>query len=97
MALRIELHPQAEFEFWEAVDWYDEQSEGLGRTFARAFEEVVVAISQRPMSFPLEYNRKRKAVVQRFPYIVIFEIYTDYILILSVFHTKRDPSEWQER
>lgn len=97
MVLRIELFPLAEVEFWEAVDWYDEQSKDLGKAFARAFEQTVADISQRPKSFPLEYGRKRKAIVQRFPYVVIFEIYTEYILILSVFHTKRDPSVWQER
>ncbi len=40
MVLRIELFPLAEVEFWEAVDWYDEQSKDLGKAFARAFEQI---------------------------------------------------------
>jgi len=97
MAYRIELHPAAETEFWEAVDWYDEQSANLGKAFANSFEQTVNAISQRPLSFPLEYGQKRKAVVPRFPYLVFFEIHSDSIRVLSVFHTKRNPVEWQER
>jgi toxin ParE1/3/4 len=97
MAHPIELFPIAEVEFLEAVDWYDEQSEGLGKVFARAFDQVVTAISQRPLSFPLEYGNKRKAVMQKFPYVIFFEIYPDIVLILSVFHTKRNPKEWQKR
>jgi len=97
MAYQIELHPAAEVEFWEAVDWYDEQSANLGKAFARAFEQVMNAISQRPLSFPLEYGQKRKAVVPRFPYLVFFEIHSDNIRVLSVFHTKRNPLEWQKR
>lgn len=97
MAYRIELHPAAEVEIWEAVDWYDGQRDGLGKVFARALEQIVAAIAERPLSFPLEYRQKRKAVVQRFPYVLFFEIHSDYILILSVFHSKRNPSEWQER
>lgn len=31
MAYRIELHPVAEVELWEAIDWYNAQKENLGK------------------------------------------------------------------
>lgn len=97
MALQIELHPIAEVEFWEAVDWYDDQKEGLGKLFARVFEKTVHAISERPAMFPIEYGQKRKAVVQKFPYIIIFEIRDDAVSILAVFHASRNPDDWKVR
>ena len=97
MALPIELHPIAEVEFWEAVDWYDDQKEGLGKLFARAFDQIVQSIAEHPAAFPVEFGNKRKAVVRKFQYIVIFEIHDDRVLVLAVFHTSRNPTDWKSR
>lgn len=91
MPYKIDFHPIAEVEFWEAVDWYDEQKENLGKDFARVFEHLIATIAYAPFQFPIEYGTKRRAVMQKFPYIIFFEVYAESILILSVFHTKREP------
>jgi toxin ParE1/3/4 len=39
----------------------------------------------------------RKAVVSGFPYCVYYREVEGSVVILSVFHTSRDPKEWQER
>lgn len=39
----------------------------------------------------------RRAVVQRFPYSVFYRIEAAQIVVIAVFHTKRDPKNWQER
>jgi len=97
MAYEIRLHPVAEVEIWEAVDWYDEQQPDLGKAFARELEVMVTAIRSSPFQFPEVAIHKRKAVLQRFPYMVIFEVDPEVIYILAVFHTSRDPAEWKER
>lgn len=38
-----------------------------------------------------------KAVFNRFPFVVIFEIHPEVIFILAVFHTSRNPGVWQQR
>ncbi len=42
MDYKIELHPMAEVELWEAIDWYDNQKENLGKSFARAIQNTVL-------------------------------------------------------
>jgi len=42
-------------------------------------------------------GRIRQAVVRRFPYVVLFVEYSDYVEVLAVFHTSRDPKQWQGR
>jgi len=39
----------------------------------------------------------RKAVVTRFPYIVLYREEAGEVLVISVFHTSRDPAVWQAR
>jgi toxin ParE1/3/4 len=94
---QIDLHPLAEVEFWEAVDWYDEQSNQLGKSFAKSFDEIISQISKRPKLFPIILAKKRKATLVGFPYSVFYEIYADNIVIIAVFHNSRNPTHWQER
>ena len=47
--------------------------------------------------FPFVLRNARKAVVRRFPYTVYYEIGEREIVILAVFHAKRNPEHWQKR
>ena len=97
MAYSIELHPLAEVELWEAVDWYDEQKEGLGKEFARTLQSTIQTIQTNPQQFSKVLGSKHKAVLRRFPCVIIFEIVDSIVHILAIFHTRRDPQEWVER
>ena len=97
MAQTIELHPQAEVEFWETVDWYDASKTGLGKEFARVFEQMVEAISKKPRQFPIVFGRKRQAKMSRFPYSIFFGEKPNFILIVAVFHHRRNPELWERR
>ncbi|MBI5916624.1 MAG: type II toxin-antitoxin system RelE/ParE family toxin [Bacteroidetes bacterium] len=97
MAYNIELHEIAEEELWEAVDWYDAQKEKLGREFAKELQEVVRLLKDNPQQFPKAFKDKRKAVLRRFPYVIIFEIHGNTVNVLTIFHTSRNPKIWRER
>lgn len=43
------------------------------------------------------YYDVRKAVVKQFPFVVIYQEDPGEVVVISVFHTARDPSEWQSR
>lgn len=97
MTFNLELHELAEEELWEAVDYYDENRHRLGREFARELQTVMKNVREHPARFPKVKNELRKAVLNRFPYIIIFEIQSDTVFVLSIFHTSRNPKVWQER
>ena len=97
MAYSIELHPLAEVELWEAVDWYDAQKPDLGKAFARAIQNTVLAIGENPERFPFIHAKKQKAVIIGYPFVVIFEVGANSIFVLTIFHTSRDPKNWKER
>jgi toxin ParE1/3/4 len=39
----------------------------------------------------------RKAVVRRFPYCIYYREEEAGVRVLAVFHTSRDPAEWERR
>jgi plasmid stabilization system protein ParE len=82
---------EARVEFDAAVDWYEERRAGLGARFALAVEAAVERIAKNPKMHAVVLEDARKAVVRGFPYCVYYREEGDKVVILSVFHTSRDP------
>ena len=87
----------ARAEFDEAVDWYEDQKECLGAEFVAQVDEVFGLIAVLPKVHPIVYRDVRRAVVKKFPYVVHYLVEDQRLLIVSVFHTSRDPSIWKAR
>ena len=97
MRRRLIIRPEAEAEMAEAFDWYEEHVPGLGHEFLRAVEAVFNAIVRQPKQFAMVHRSARRALVRRFPYEVVFVDDDARVVVLSVFHAKRNPKRWQER
>lgn len=99
MKYPIEFRPAARQEFDEAADWYETQVPGLRVTFVHAVDEVLLRISTSPLAFPLVHGSQvRCAIIKKFPYVVLFEFEGEVrILVHAIFHTSRNPRNWQAR
>ena len=98
MRLRIEFRPEAEAEAYKSFDWYEEREPGLGARFRDAVEEVIAAIASRPNSFPIiDDTIFRRAVLDKFPFVIIYALEDNTLVIASIFHTSRKPPIWQDR
>lgn len=71
MKLPIRLLPEARIEFDEATDWYEQQRPGLGATFVARVREVFDRIAADPQRHAAVYLDVRKALVPKFPYVVL--------------------------
>jgi len=91
------IRPEAEQELVEAFDWYEERVRGLGSEFLMAVDATVHAIIRKPLQFVKVHKNVRRALLRRFPYAVCFLVEENRIVILAVFHAKRDPKQWKER
>lgn len=77
------------------VSYYSSQKKGLGLRFADALEQTCNAISENPlMGRPLS-ARTRRWLMDVFPYLILYRVLTNDVLILKVVHEKRDPKHWQ--
>ena len=91
------LRRTAEQEFDDSIAWYESERKGLGQEFRTTVEEYFQRIQDNPEWFPKVRSEVRRAVVRRFPFAIHFLIETDRIVILSVFHTSRDPEQLKTR
>jgi plasmid stabilization system protein ParE len=97
LSLALVFLPEAQEEFDEAVDWYEEQRVGLGDEFIDSVDDALDLILENPRLYEVVHDPVRRAVVRRFPYSVIYEIQAEQILIVAVFHDRRDPAVWRSR
>ena len=97
MSLPVLLDPEAQAEFDESYDFYEGQRPGLGEQFARRIQDVLIRIGKAPKARSLIYKAVRKAVVIRFPFCVFYREEATCVRVLAVFHSSRNPKEWQKR
>lgn len=97
MKRELILRPEAEAELAEAFDWYEAGAPGLGSEFLSCVDTAFDAILRNPRQFPAVHKIVRRALTRRFPYEVFFIEEQKRIVVLSVFHAKRNPKQWQQR
>ncbi len=95
--MNVILHPAAEREFSEAFKWYEKRMTGLGTEFSNMIDETVHRVKNSPLSFPICYKTVPKAVLKKFPYILLFSMNNSDIMIIAISHTGRNPLEWHKR
>lgn len=81
----------------EARVWYDARQPGVGDDFLDELDRTVSEVRDRPRSFPVVRRDARRALVKRFPYLVLFVQRGDTIHVIGVIHTARHPSTWARR
>jgi toxin ParE1/3/4 len=97
MSLPIRFLPEARDEFDAAADWYEQRQAGLGVAFVARVREVLQRLSANPQLHAVSYQDVQKAIVRQFPYVVLYREEAGEVLVISIFHTARDPSVWQSR
>ena len=97
MSRRLVVRPEAEAEMTEAFDWYEDRVPGLGSEYLLCVDAVLHGILRSPELHPRIHKNARRALTRRFPYEIIFVEDDERIVVLSVFHAKRNPKRWQDR
>jgi plasmid stabilization system protein ParE len=97
MSRELVLRPEAENETTAACEWYERQRVGLGDEFLCCLEATLEHVRREPEVYPLVHERIRRALIRRFPYGVFYLVEPQRIVVLAVFHGRRDPSDWQSR
>ena len=94
---RVLFTEAARADIAEAVTWYRARAPEIVPQFREAMRSVVQRIENNPQQFPPSLHETRRALLRRFPYLLIFREQDEAIYIVAVFHTSRDPKTWQDR
>jgi hypothetical protein len=90
-------HSEAEAELNRTIAYYEARQLGLGLEFS---EEVYAAVD-RILGYPEAWTsirpNTRRALLNRFPFAVIYQIKPDLLNILAVADLRRLPEYWKGR
>jgi plasmid stabilization system protein ParE len=97
MIRAVVLRRAARREFDDAALWYEERRVGLGAEFVAEIERALGLVAENPARFPIMHRDIRCVRARRFPYSVFFRVEATRVVVLAVFHARRDPIIWRGR
>ena len=93
MSYDLLFSSEAELDIQEAIDWYEEQRQGLGLEFAMRFEDALQFLKEQPQMYAKIYNEVRSVLMNQFSYAIFYTIngLQKEVQIFAVVHTSRIP------
>lgn len=95
--MNFSLHPLAVEELADSINYYEDNSPGLGLEFSKELYSTIQRIRQFPKAWSKISQNCRRCITQRFPYGIIYQVKEDEILIVSVMQLNQKPKNWDER
>lgn len=93
MIYELEIKEEADFEITEGYLYYERKRIGLGEEFLECIEYYLQRICENPKHFQIKKKNYREAYIRRFPYLIIYEIEENAIIVYSVFNTPQNPEK----
>jgi plasmid stabilization system protein ParE len=96
------LDPAAKVELVEATRYYLEINPELASDFVARVESALGRIEEHPLRFArletVQTDREiRRLLVDRFPYLIVYEVLQGQPFVLAIAHTHRRPNYWLQR
>jgi hypothetical protein len=93
MKYTLEIKEEAIADMQKAYDYYEECKTGLGERFLNTLEDYIERVRKNPQHYQIKRKPYREAFIKDFPYLIIFELETDKIIVYAVFNTWRNPKK----
>ncbi len=93
MAYQLELRENARTGVINGFKWYETKSEGLGARFVQQVEDVIEYIGKDPLHFQVRYKDYREALLKNFPYVVIYQVIGNLVIVSSVYPARANPEK----
>jgi plasmid stabilization system protein ParE len=87
----------AEEEMIEAALFYQQRATGLGVDFLDDVQRTINAVRSHPGLGVRIGEQLRRALLQKFPYSLIYAKEPEEIVIVAVAHQRRRPGYWKAR
>lgn len=97
MSYTVIFKEEAGYDVFDTRNWYDSRRIGLGDEFLDEIEEYVKVLEQNPQIFQVRKHNWRYCPLKRFPYIIVFEIEQQVVVVYAVFNTYQNPNRLEMR
>jgi plasmid stabilization system protein ParE len=92
--LEVAFRPEAQSELRLAGAYFAPLAPGLEQEFYRAVAICVQQIRRDPEAYPKLTDRIRKITTRRFPYILLYAVSDETVVVLRLVHNRSDPTTW---
>ena len=93
MKYTLVIKVEALADMQEAYDYYEANKAGLGERFLDTLDDYFKQIQKYPEHFQIKRKPYREAIIKDFPYMIIYEIELQEIVVYAVFNTSRNPTK----
>lgn len=91
--IHLVLIPEQVYEELDRVfGYYEERQPGLGERFLDDWEHAMDHLEKRPYIHQIQFRKFRSIQFSRFPFLIIYKIEKESILIYKLIHAKRNPA-----
>ncbi|MBN1252629.1 MAG: type II toxin-antitoxin system RelE/ParE family toxin, partial [Bacteroidales bacterium] len=90
--IKLIISTFAEEDLKEAKEYYNSKKEDLGDEFVEEVEKTLKRILLNLQQYPKVKKEIRKALTDKFPFIIFFVFKSFIVNVLAVFHTSRKPN-----
>lgn len=96
--MNYSLHPEASQDIDDAAAYYQKQASNiLSQAFLSEFERSVERLLRHPLLGAKWRKVKRRFIMARFPYAIIYTVSGNELRIYAVAHQNRHPAYWRGR
>ncbi len=92
--MNVSILLSAEKEFFEAVNFYEQQMQGLGNSFTDEFLKAIYFIQLFPEGWQKAGPHTHKYLLQKFPYLILYVVEDNRVVITAIAHQHRHPKSY---
>ena len=97
MNYSLQILSEAADDIREITFWYKGISPELGRRFVAELYNGFDRIVANPNAWFNIASRVKRYTLSHFPYLIIFQVQNDLIVLYAVIHSRRNPNRWKKR
>lgn len=90
---KLVIQQEAEQEIDIAYNYYESKQEDLGERFLDSLDNCFNSITKQPKIFQKVYKKQRQAIVRTFPFVILYQLSDNEIIVYAVFNTNQDPNK----
>ena len=73
--------------------YYESKQENLGVSFILMWEASMKQLKQTPLLFQIKHQQLRSIKMQRFPYLLIFEVIDNKVFVYRLIQGQKNPKK----
>ncbi len=95
--IAVELTSEAKEDLFEAVDYYEEKTRGLGKRLRDEVATILNTVSSAPYLWRERASGYRRINCPVFPYYIAYVIRDGTIVVVALAASRRKPGYWHAR